>query len=77
MQRGNVLQELPRWHSGEETRKTQETQVRFLGGENPLEQEWQPTPIFLARKIPLTEEPGRAPWGRKELDMTDWARMHA
>ena len=25
----------------------QETQVRFLGWEDPLEKEWQPTPVFL------------------------------
>ena len=25
----------------------QETQVQALGGEDPLEKEWQPTPIFL------------------------------
>ena len=26
---------------------TWETQVRFLGWEDPLEKEWQPTPVFL------------------------------
>ena len=25
----------------------QETQVRFLGQEDPLEKKWQPTPVFL------------------------------
>ena len=25
----------------------QETQFRFLGGEDPLERAWQPTPVFL------------------------------
>ena len=26
----------------------QETQVRSLGQEDPLEKEWQPTPVFLS-----------------------------
>ena len=25
----------------------QETQIQFLGQEDPLEKEWQPTPVFL------------------------------
>ena len=28
----------------------QETQVRSLGWENPLEKKWQPTPVFLPGK---------------------------
>jgi len=34
------------------------TYVSFLGGEDPLRRRWQPTPVFLAWKIPWTEEPG-------------------
>ena len=47
-----------------------ETWVGSLGQEDPLEEAWQPTPVFL---------PGKAhgqrsllhPRGRKELDMTE------
>ena len=38
--------------------KTQETQVRFLGWEDPLEQEVATHSSFLAQKIPWTKEPG-------------------
>ena len=36
----------------------QETQVRSLGWEDPLEKETATHPSILARKIPRTEEPG-------------------
>ena len=29
----------------------QEIHILFLGGENPLEKEWQPTLVFLPRKL--------------------------
>ena len=35
----------------------QETRVRSLGWEDPLEK-WQPTPVSLPRKLSWTEEPG-------------------
>ena len=37
----------------------QETQVRSLGGEDPLEKEIATHSSIIARKIPWTEEPGR------------------
>ena len=37
----------------------QETQVRSLGWEDPLEKEMATHSSTLARKIPWTEEPGR------------------
>ena len=37
----------------------QETQIRFLGLEDPLEKEMAPHSSTLAWKIPWTEEPGR------------------
>ena len=37
----------------------QETQVRFLGWEDPLEKEMATHSGILAQKIPWTEEPGR------------------
>ena len=36
----------------------QETQVQFLGREDPLEKEMAAPSIILARIIPWTEEPG-------------------
>ena len=51
----------------------QETQVRSLGQEDPLEKEMVTHSSILAWKIPWMEEPGRlySPWGCKELDMTE------
>ena len=48
----------------------QETQVQFLGSEDPWRRKWQPTPVFW---------PGEfhglcSPWGCKEWDMTE--RLH-
>ena len=37
---------------------TRETWVRFLGREDPLEEAWQPTPVFLPGESLWTEEPG-------------------
>ena len=37
----------------------QETWVRFLGWEDPLEKEMATHSSILARRIPWTEEPGR------------------
>ena len=54
---------------------TQETWVRSLGREDPLEKEMATHSSILAWKIPWTEEPiGYYPRGRKELDMTE--RLH-
>ena len=44
---------------GKESATMQETQVQFLGREDPLEEEWHPTPVFLPGEFPWTEEPGR------------------
>ena len=48
----------------------QETQVQSLGREDPLEKEWQPTPVFLPEKThgqrSLT---GNSPWGCKRHDL--------
>ena len=49
----------------------QETWIRSLGLEDPLEKEMQPTPVFLLveshRQRSLV---GYSPWGRKESDTT-------
>ena len=53
----------------------QETWIRFLGREDPLEEEMATHSSILAWKIPWTEElVGCSPWGRKELDTTE--RLH-
>ena len=51
----------------------QETWVRFLGWEDPLEMEMATHSSILAWEIPWTEEldAGYYPWGRKELGMTE------
>ena len=49
-----------------------ETQVRSLGGEDPLEKEMAAHSSILAWRILWTEEPGGySPQGCKELDMTE------
>ena len=45
----------------------QETRVRSLGGEDPLEKEMTAHSIILAWRIPCTEERGGL--GRKQSDM--------
>ena len=49
----------------------QETCVRSLSQEDPLEKEIGTHSSILAWRIPWTEEPGPSPWGGKESDMTD------
>ena len=49
----------------------QETQVWFLGWEDPLEKEMATHSSILAWRIPWTEEPGRLlSMGSQESDMT-------
>ena len=51
---------------------TQEIQVRSLGGEDPLEEAWQPTSVFLPGELPWTEEPGGLQSiGSQESDMSE------
>ena len=48
---------------------------RFLGWEDPLEKERQPTPVFLPGKSHGQRSlVGYSPWGHKELDMTECTR---
>ena len=50
----------------------QETQVRLLGREDPLEKGMATHTSILAWRIPWTEEPGGySPWGLKESDTTE------
>ena len=50
----------------------QETQVQSLGCEDPLEKEWQPTPVFLPGEFHGQRSlEGYSPWSHKESDMTE------
>ena len=53
----------------------QETHVMWvwsLGGEDSLEREWQPTPVFLSGESHGKRSlVGYSPWGHKESDMTE------
>ena len=48
---------------------TQETQIRFLGWDYPLEKGKATHSSVLAWRIPWTSP--HSPWGRKALDMTE------
>ena len=49
----------------------QKTWVQSLGWENPLEKEWQPTPVFLPGEFHGQRRlAGDSPWGGKESDIT-------
>ena len=50
----------------------QETQVRSLGLEDPLEREWLPTPVCLPGEFYGQRSlEGYSPWGRKESDIIE------
>ena len=50
----------------------QETWVRSLGQEYPLEKAWQPTPVFFPGEFHGQRSlMGYCPWGYKELDTTE------
>ena len=52
---------------------TWETRVQFLGWEDPLEKEWQSTPVFLPGKSHGWRSlVGYSPCGSKESDTTEW-----
>ena len=55
----------------------QETRLRSLGWEVPLEKEMATHSSTLAWKIPWRKEPGRLlSWLRKESDMTEGLHFH-
>ena len=50
----------------------QETQVQSLGQKDPLEKEWQPTPVFLPLEVHGQRSlAGYSSWGRRESDTTE------
>ena len=51
---------------------TRETQVRSLSHEDPLEREWQPTPLYLPGELRGQRSlVGYSPWGLKESDLIE------
>ena len=44
--------------AGKDPPAMQETSVQFLGWEDPLRRARKPTPVFVHRESPWTEEPG-------------------
>ena len=54
-----ILEGFPGALEGKESTAMRETQVRYLGREDPLEKEMATHSSTLARKIPWTVEPGR------------------
>ena len=50
----------------------QETWIQSLDGEDPLEEEMPPTPVFLPGKVLGQRSPmGYNPWGHKESEITE------
>ena len=46
-------------------------------GKIPWRRKWQPTPVFLPGKSHGQRSlAGCSPWGRKELDTTEWLHFH-
>ena len=57
---------------GKKLLAVQETWIRSLGLEDPLEKEMATHSRILAWRIPWAEEPGSySPWGRKGSDTTE------
>ena len=50
----------------------QETGLRSLGQENPLQRKWLPTPVFLPGELHgQRSRAGYSPWGQKESETTE------
>ena len=61
-------------------KEMRETQVRFLGREDPLRKEMATHSTILGWRIPWTRGAlsGYSPWGRKESDTTErFSTMHS
>ena len=57
---------------GKESVIMQETQLQSLDREDPLEREWQPTPVFLPGEFHGQRSlAGYSPWSYKEKDTTE------
>ena len=63
---------LPRCVSGKESSPKLETRVRSVGGEDPLEKKWQPTPVCLPGESHGQRRlVGCSPWGCKKVRHTE------
>jgi len=57
---------------GSESATMEEMWVRSLGQEDPLEEGWQPTSVFLLGEFHIHRSlVGYSPWVHKELDMPE------
>ena len=54
-----------------------ETWVQSLGWEDPLEEAWRPTPVFLPGEFPWTEEPGGLQSMRLQWVRHKWMTKHS
>ena len=69
-----MAQQVKNWPAIQET---WEMHVQSLGWKDPLEKEWQPTPVFLPGKSHGQRSlAGYSPWGHKELDTTEHMHTH-
>ena len=51
--------------------------IQSLGQEDPLEEEMQPTPVFvLGKSHGQRSLAGYSPWGHKESDITEYLSTH-
>ena len=58
--------------------ETKEMRLGSQGLEDPLEEEWQPTQVFLPGKSRVQRSlAGYNPWGGKESDTPKWMSTHA
>ena len=67
---GSVVKNLPAMQ------ETQETSVRSLGQEDPLEEEMQPTPVCLGNAMDRGAWQATVHGVTKDSDRTEHARMH-
>ena len=67
---------LSRWKNLPAVQKSQETWVRSLDEEDPLEEEMAPHSSYLAWRIPWTEEPGGLQSIGLQRVRQDWAIKH-
>ena len=76
-----LLNKTSRWHRGEESvcqcRRHRRRRFNPWVGKIPWSRKWQPTPVFLPG-ISYVQRilAGHSPWDCKELDTTEWLRVH-
>ena len=74
--KGGMSPKLPRWFWERVCLPTQETAVRSLGREDPLEEEMAIRSSILVWEIPWTEEPSGLHSTGSQKVRHNWARMH-